>query len=112
MIWIVFENEKYFFKTWRLRCLHCRLTVEGPDGSCSCNRLVVKQGRRVSEGFDYHDVSIWMSDSGDILPQQILDHYYGLGREANEAGANTEAGASASRGTNAGGINVQNREGG
>jgi hypothetical protein len=112
MIWIVFENERYFIRTWRLQCLECRSTVQAPDGCCFCNKVVIKEGRRVSEGFEYRDVSLWTSETGNVLPLNILDHYYGLGREANEARADTEASASARGGSNTGSVDIQNREGG
>jgi hypothetical protein len=112
MIWIVFENQRYFFRTWRLQCRHCRSTVEGPDGSCLCNRVVIKEGKRVSEGFEYRDVSLWISETGNILPLDVIDHYYGLRREANQARADTEASTSARGGSNTGSIDVQDREGG
>ena len=112
MIWIVFENHKYFFRTWKVQCLDCRSTVEGPDGSCFCNKVVIKEGRRVSEGIDYRDVSLWTSETGKVLPLHVIDHYYGLHREANEARADTEAGASASGRTNTGGVNIKDRKGG
>ena len=112
MIWIVFENERYFIRTWRLQCLECRSTVQAPDGCCFCNKVVIKEGRRVSDGFHYRDISIWMSETGDILPVEVLDDYYVLRREANEARADTEASASPRRGSNTGSVDVQNREGG
>jgi hypothetical protein len=112
MIWIVYENERYFFRTWRLQCLHCRSTVQAPDGCCLCNRVVIKEGRRVSQGFEYRDVSLWTSETGNILPMHVLEHYYGLRREADEARADTEASASPRGGSNTGGVDIQNREGG
>jgi len=112
MIWILYENEKYYFRTWRLQCLECRSTVQGPDQSCFCNKVVIKEGRRVSEGFDYRDVSLWTSETGNVLPIDVLDHYYGLGRESNEARADTEASTSARGGSNTRSVDVQNREGG
>lgn len=93
MAWINYSNEKYFLKHWRNQCLKCDSVLETWDCVCSCGLVIIKNGQRTWPFFPTRDVSVWKSDSGNVLPQFVLDHYF-LSREANKTSANTKASAS------------------
>lgn len=96
MAWINHAGEKYKLHHWKLQCLNCHDVVQTWNGNCLCGLVLVKEGRRSWPYFPVHDVSIWMSPSGAVLPQSVVDHFFNLRREPDKTGTDTETSTSTS----------------
>ena len=96
MAWIEYDNEKYKMVLRRLQCLNCNDVVQGYEGMCSCNRVIIKNGKRNWPYFPVKDVSLWESPKGTVLPQMVLDHFFQLSRETNKASTDTKTSTSTS----------------
>jgi hypothetical protein len=95
MAWINYDGQKYTLEKWRLQCLNCHDVVQTWSGNCDCRLIVIQNGRRTYPYFPVHDVSIWLSKSGSVLPQSIVNKYFNL-REPNKTSANTKPSTSTS----------------
>lgn len=87
--YILFDNEKYFMSRWRYQCFKCDGILETWNCSCKCGLIIIKNGQRTWPYIPVNDISIWKTESGKILNQPILDHYF-LSRKAYQASTNTE----------------------
>jgi len=96
MAWIQYKNEKYMMHLRKLECLSCNSIVQGFDVVCGCSRVIIRNGQRTWPYFPVKDVSIWKSESGNLLPQEVLDYYFNLRRETNKTSTNTETSTSTS----------------
>jgi len=97
MALIGYKNEIYSLYVYRLQCIHCKTVADTLlRHRCRCGKVILDNGKFIGDPGTYKDVSIWVSSSGAILPQKILDEYF-LSREANKTSANTKASTSTSR---------------
>ena len=99
MAWISYNDEKYIMVLRKLQCLNCGYEVQGLDGFCSCGCVIIRNGQLNWPYFPVKDVSIWKCNTGKVLPQEVLDHYFNLRREANKSGTDTKTSTSTSRST-------------
>jgi hypothetical protein len=99
MAWINYNNEKYTMHIHKLQCLNCSFIIQGFDVVCDCNRVIIRNGQRTWPYFPVKDVSIWKSESGNVLPQEVLDHYFNLRREPDKTGTDTKTSTRTSRST-------------
>lgn len=107
--YIPYQNERYFMNRWRIQCFKCDSILETLDCCCQCGLIIVKNGRQTWPYIPTRDVSIWKTLSGTVLHQSVVDRYF-LSRETDHSGADTKAGARASRSTDTGGIDVKDSE--
>ena len=109
MTTIYYNDDTYFLRNPRYQCLTCNEIVERLFHVCSCGKVIIQRGQRKDMN-DARDVSIWISKSGRILPQYVLDRKLGLRREADEASAYTESSTRTSRSPDRRSIDVEDGE--
>lgn len=73
---IRYNDETYWFTKWRIQCLGCSRTLS--SGTCACGLHTIKNGQVYGNPLDRKDASLWMSNSGKTLPQEIVDQYFEL----------------------------------
>lgn len=68
-----------------VQCRHCKDVVETIDDhdfqECSCKKIAVDGGiqkgsRRLGLRSDVLDLSVWVSEKGDVLPQEIAQRMF------------------------------------
>lgn len=75
----------YTMKRHIVQCRHCKDVVETTDEhdfqQCSCKKIAVDGGiqkgcRRLGLRSDVLDLSVWVSEKGDVLPQDIAQRMF------------------------------------